>query len=180
MSPAHFDLTPAQRRALRRLLRHPPSTHAYQRALALLALDRGEPRVAVAERLSVRRQSVYNWATAFRQEPAAQALLGHYGGGRPTAWTGALRSLLTRALRTTPERAGLAAGPHWTVPLLRAYLEHQGGARLAEDTIRRELQRLGYVWKRYRYVLPADPAAGKKTADPQPPAAVTAAQRRPV
>jgi hypothetical protein len=37
---------------------------------------------------------------------------------------------------------------------------------LSDETIRRELQRLGYVWKRGRYELEPDPEEEKKTADP--------------
>ena len=60
--------------------------------------------------------------------------------------------------------------PHvsWTVPLLQEYLYRWGGRRLSDDTIRRELDRLDYVWKRFRYVLPPDPQREKKT---RPPAA---------
>jgi transposase len=149
MLPAEVELTGPQKRALRRLLRRPPSTHAYQRALALLAVAQGEPIAGVADRLGVSRQSVYNWVAAYRRVPTAGTLLDHYGGGRPTLWTAALRAALTRALRTTPARAGYA-GSHWTVPLLQAHLGCHGGASLSDDTIRRELQRLGYVWKRCR------------------------------
>ena len=55
---------------------------------------------------------------------------------------------------------------NWTVPLLRAYFHDQADCWLSEDTIRRQLQRLGYVWKRYRYVLPPDPEREKKTRHP--------------
>jgi transposase len=164
---------------LRNLLCHPPSTHAYRRALALLAVDQGETIASVADRLGVSRQSVYNWVAAYLRAPSASTLLDRYAGGRPTLWTADLRALLARALRTTPARAGLA-GPHWTVPLLQAYLEHHGDTPLSDDTIRRELQRLGYVWKRFRYVLPPDPELEKKTPDPVAAAAAAATQRQAV
>jgi hypothetical protein len=40
----------------------------------------------------------------------------------------------------------------WTVPLLQEHLRDHGGS-LSDETIRRRLRRLGYVWKRPRYVL---------------------------
>jgi transposase len=55
----------------------------------------------------------------------------------------------------------------WTVPLLREYLARRTGRPLSDDTIRRELQRLRYTWKRSRYALDPDPEfGGKKEADP--------------
>jgi Winged helix-turn helix len=51
---------------------------------------------------------------------------------------------------------------NWTVPLLQEQLEHGTGERLSDDTIRRELRRMGYAWKRSRYVLDPDPEEEKK------------------
>ena len=65
-----------------------------------------------------------------------------------------------------------------TVPLLQAHLQRCGGRRLSEDTIRRQLDRLGYVWKRFRYVLPPDPEREKKTRHPAAAAGLAAAQRQ--
>jgi transposase len=45
---------------------------------------------------------------------------------------------------------------------LRQQLASWDGSWLAQDTIRRQLHQLGYVWKRTRYVLPADPEGEKK------------------
>jgi len=176
MPAVECRLSGPQRRALRHLLVHPPNVHAYQRAVALLALDQGEPIAAIAARLGVSRQAVYNWVAAYAHTPTTDTLLDHYGGGRPSLWTTALRSLLAQALSTTPEAAGLA-GPQWTVPLLQQYLQRHRGPQPSDDTTRRELQRLGYVWKRFRYVLPPDPELEKKTAHPPAPAAVAAPER---
>jgi hypothetical protein len=37
----------------------------------------------------------------------------------------------------------------------------QAGTAPSDDTVWREQQRLGYVWERFRYVLPADPEVEK-------------------
>ena len=50
------------------------------------------------------------------------------------------------------------------VPLLRQQLATWDGRWLSEDSIRRQLHEMGYVWKRTRYELPADPEKEKKTA----------------
>jgi hypothetical protein len=55
---------------------------------------------------------------------------------------------------------------NWTVPLLQEHLRTCAGRWLSDDTIRRELDRLGYTWKRFRYVLPPDPEREKKTRHP--------------
>jgi transposase len=41
----------------------------------------------------------------------------------------------------------------WTAPLLRQYLREQQALAVSEVTVRRCLHRLGYRWKRPRYVL---------------------------
>jgi transposase len=177
MPAMEIRLTRAQRRALHRVAHHAPSVHAYQRAVAILAVDEGESVAGVAARLGVTRQSVYNWLAAFAQAPSPEALLDRYGGGRPGWWTPPLRALLSEAMASTPEQAGLV-GPQWTVPLLQEYLAQHADTAPSDDTVRRELQRLGYVWKRFRYVLPPDPEVEKKTANPPAFAGTAAAQRQ--
>jgi transposase len=167
------QLTPPQRYRLRAALRDTADAAAYRRLLAILELDGGQSVTTVADRLGVTRQSVYNWADAFTQSPGLRGLRDHYSGGRPSLWGEPLRALLTECLRQRPDELGYAA-VNWTVPLLQEHLERHGGCRLSDDTIRRELQRRGYAWKRYRYVLPPDPQREKKTR----PAAAAAGPAR--
>jgi hypothetical protein len=54
----------------------------------------------------------------------------------------------------------------WSTPKARLY--------------RRELVRLGYVWKRFRSVLPAEPDGEKKTAHPTAFAAIATPRGRPI
>jgi transposase len=172
---SEIQLTTGQRELLRASLEAPPSTGYYRRALALLALDEGNSVGEVAELLGVSRQSIYNWVQAYEQSPQPDALLDHYGGGRPRLWTKPLERLLQRGLRCRPDDLGYP-GMNWTVPLLREYLSDEAGDWLSADTVRRQLQRLGYVWKRYRYVLPPDPQREKKTRHPPPPGAIAATE----
>ena len=100
--------------------------------------------------------------------------MDRYGVGRPSLWTQPLERLLHDGLHERPDDFGYP-GVNWTVPLLREYLYDQAGCWLSEDTIRRQFQRLGYVWKRYRYVLPPDPERAKKTRHPPLVGALAAA-----
>jgi transposase len=172
---SEIQLTGRQRELLRASLATPPSPGYARRALALLALDEGQSVAEVAELLGVSRQSVYNWLQAYEQMPRPDALQDRYGIGRPSLWNETSAQLLQNGLRHRPENLGYV-GLNWTVPLLREYLYDDAGMWLSEDTIRRQLQRLGYVWKRYRYVLPPDPEREKKTRHPPSPGAVAAAQ----
>jgi transposase len=171
-----LQLTSYQRHRLCDALSTTDDASYYRRLLALLELDRGRSLAEVAEALGVTRQSVYNWARAFRRAPRPATLDDHYGAGRPTVWTAELQALLQSCFRQRPDELGYAA-VNWTVPVLQEHLERCTGLWLSDDTIRRELQRLRYVWKRYRYVLPPDPEREKKTADP-PAAPGRAAARR--
>src|SRR5947209_5118319 len=150
------QLTAWQRRKLRTQLRRADEASYYRRLSALLELDRGRSVAEVAALLRVTRQSVYNWARALAACPDPAVLQDRYGVGRPRLWTEALQALLRTGLERRPYELGYA-GMNWTVPLLREYLHHEGGRWLSDDSIRRELDRLGYVGKRFRYVLPPDP-----------------------
>lgn len=168
-------LTASQRRILRVQLRRAADASYYRRLLAILELDRGRAVAEVAALLQVTRQSVYNWARSFEARPEPATLRDRYGVGRPSAWTEGLEALLRASLEQRPDELGYE-GVNWTVPLLREYLHCQGGCWLSDDTIRRKLDRLGYVWKRYRYVLPPDPEREKKTRHPAAAAGLAATQ----
>ena len=171
------QLTASQRRRLRGQLRRAADASYYRRLLAILELDRGQAVAEVAALLQVTRQSVYNWARSFEACPDPAALQDRYGVGRPSAWTEDLQALLLAGLQQRPDELGYA-GVNWTVSLLQEHVYRRGGRWLSDDTIRRELDRLGYVWKRYRYVLPPDPEREKKTRHPAAAAGPAAAHRQ--
>jgi transposase len=171
------QLSSSQRRKLRTPLRRAADASYYRRVLAILELDRGKTVAEVAASLRVTRQSVYNWARSFEACPDPAALQDRYGVGRPSAWTEDLQALLLAGLQQRPDELGYA-GVNWTVSLLQEHVYRRGGRWLSDDTIRRELDRLGYVWKRYRYVLPPDPEREKKTRHPAAAAGPAAAHRQ--
>lgn len=171
------QLTSSQRHRLRTQLRHATDAGYYRRLLAILELDQGQTVAEVAALLQVTRQSVYNWARSFAACPDPAVLQDQYGIGRPSVWTEQLPTLLLTSLPQRPDQWGYV-GVNWTVPLLQEHLFRHGGCWLSDDTIRRELDRLGYVWKRFRYVLPPDPQREKKTRPPSAAAGFAAAQRQ--
>jgi transposase len=127
-----------------------------------LEVSQGAPIAEVARMLGVSRQSVYNWLESYGRihDPAAVQEAVH--PGRPRLWTTNLERLLRSLMTVSPDHRGYFA-TNWTVPLLQEELKHCCGAQVSDDTLRRELSRLGYVWKRSRYVLQPDPEEEKKT-----------------
>jgi transposase len=160
-----FTLTVWQRRRLERQLRQADDVPLYRRTAALLDLARGRSAAEVARTLGVSRQSIYNWVAAYAAEHDPRALADADRSGRPSVWSDQLRAALRDGLGRPPDRLGYPA-VGWTVPLLREHLQRWGGQRPSDRTVRRELRRLGYVWKRFRYVLDPDPQREKKTRHP--------------
>ncbi len=160
-----LPLTRWQRLRLQRQLQTTPDARVYRRTLAVLEYSRGQPIAHIAQALGVTRQSVYNWVGIYTQDHDPSALGDEDRSGRPSLWTEEMRALLQALLTQAPDQRGYFA-VNWTVPLLQEEIKHCTGQSLSDDTLRRELDRLGYVWKRGRYVLDPDPQREKKTTDP--------------
>lgn len=159
-----LKLTVRQRRQLECQLHETSDARVFKRTLALLEASRGQSLTEIAASLGVTRQSVYNWIAAYRRDQKPSALADALRSGRPRLWSPERTALLLTLLETSPDRLGYFA-VNWTVPLLQEQIERSTGLRLSDDTIRRELHRQRYVWKRYRYVLDPDPDQEKKTLD---------------
>lgn len=163
MNRQPLTLTAWQRRRLRRQLHQTQDARFYRRILAVLEVVRGTPIPQVARTLGVSRRMVYYWLANYTRRHHADDLLLEDRPGRPTLWTEDARALLQELLTGSPTHRGYYA-VNWTVPLLQEELRHGTGNDFSDDTIRRELRRQGYVWKRPRYVLDPDPELEKKTA----------------
>jgi transposase len=161
-------LTTWQRRRLQRQLRVTPDARLYRRTLAVLEVARGEPVAAVADRLCVTPRVIYYWLAAYARDHDPETLRDQDRTGRPALLTAGdcdlLRDLL---LGQSPQDLGYWA-TEWTVPLLQDHLASHTGRRPSDDTLRRELHRQGFVWKRSRYVLDPDPELGGKNAADSP------------
>lgn len=168
-------LPPAQVQQLECQLMHTDDVRLYRRTLALLMWGRGSAVAEIASVLWVRRQSVYNWIASYSQTADPARLRDRERPGRPPSWTEQIEALLAELIAVSPDQLGYLA-VNWTVPLLQEQLEREKGVHFSDDTIRRALHRLGYVWKRYRYVLDPDPELEKKTAHSWPNSGLEATQ----
>ena len=155
-------LTGGQRKLLAEQLQEAQDARLYRRTLAVLEVGRGRSIGQVAQTLGVTRQSVYNWLASYAQACDPRALQDEPHPGRPSFWHEDHQALLRWLMERSPEEFGYFAGS-WTVALLQEQWEHGTGVRPSEDTVRRGLLELGYVWKRGRYELTPDPELEKKT-----------------
>jgi transposase len=160
----HF--TPAQRKALQRELTRTHDAGVFRRSLALLEADQGRSIAEVARLVRVTRPSIYRWLRRFAAGCAVAALEDRRSQRRPANWNEDLTGLVESALAQSPLQLGYPAANTWTVPLLQAFLEvYLPEQKVSISTLRRCMKDLGYVWKRWRYVLTPDPEEEKKTPD---------------
>lgn len=158
-------LTTAVRSELEAAAAAEPRVRRWRRYRALLLLADGQAPAAVARALGCSASSVYNWAAAWRRAGLGGLREGDHGGGRRRL-DAAGEAVLEALLAGDPQARGHRA-TGWTVPLLRTELAAAGyGA--SGRTVRRALHRLGWRWKRPKYVLGRpDPAyEQKKGASP--------------
>jgi transposase len=156
-----FRLNTQQRRKLSEQAKQAKNARSVRRAIALLELDQGRPVAEVAATLGVTRQTLYNWRARLEADDVPRALLDRKGRGRRTAWTEPVRRFLDWSMTLPPEELGYAS-VGWTAAILLRHLETWASMRVSDTTLREQLHRLGYVWKRPRYVLQPDPDRKKK------------------
>jgi transposase len=161
---SQLNLTSWQRKVLRRQRAETRDVRQYRRILAVLEFDYGRSVADIARMLGVSRQSIYHWIEAYAQTRNPIALEDEEGRGRHRLLDEDQEHLLEALLATSPQQLGY---PHvnWTVPLLQEVLEIATDLAVSQDTLRRALHRLGYVWKRPRHDLNPDPERDKKTPD---------------
>ncbi len=132
----------------------------WRRYRAILLLADGQTPPQVAQALGCGVSTVDQWAAAWRRDGLAGVVEGDHGGGH-WALDATGEEVLVGLLTTDPQTRGHQATT-WTVPLLHGELQRLG-YRLSPRTVRRALHRLGYRWKRPRYVLGRpDPAYAEK------------------
>ena len=143
-------LTPEDRSALELAASQERRVRRWRRDRAILLLADGQAPPQVAHALDCGVSSVYAWAAAWHRAGLAGVDEREHGGGHwaldPTG-----EEALIGLLETDPQTRGHQATT-WTVPLLLGELQRLG-YWLSDHTVRRALHRLGYRWKRPRYVL---------------------------
>ncbi len=156
-----LTLTTEERAALHAAQVRSRKVRHWRRYQAVLLRADGVPVATVAQTLDCTETSVYNWVAAWRTDGLAGVAEGvHPGKVRrlDPAAEATLERLLTEG---DPQVYGYVA-TGWTVPLLRTELAKRGWGA-AERTIRRTLHRLGWRWKRPKFVLGRpDPAYAEK------------------
>lgn len=154
------DLAPADRAALATAASQERRVRRWRRYQAILLLAEGDAPPQVAQTLGCGLSTVSQWAARWHRDGLTGVEEREHGGGH-WALDATGEEALVGLLTTDPQTRGHQA-TSWTVPLLHGELQRVGYA-LSPRTVRRALHRLGYRWKRPRYVLGRpDPAYAEK------------------
>ena len=143
-------MTAEQRAEVETAQRQSRNVRHWKRYQAVLLRADGMPLTVVAQTLGCSRVSVSTWTTAWREAGVAGIREGVHPGA-VCRLDAAGEQRLCELLASDPQAAGYVA-TGWTVPLLQTELA-KGGWQASGRTIRRTLHRLGWVWKRPRFVL---------------------------
>jgi transposase len=115
MRKQHLTLTKADRTFLQNLLKKGSlQARTYQRATALLELDRGQPLLAVSRTLGVSYPSVFSWRDKYLAQGLTAALHDKQRSGRPVVIDGQQRAKVTALACSTPP----PGHARWTLRLL--------------------------------------------------------------
>jgi transposase len=174
---SRLNLTTWQRRRLRRQLAETRDARLSRRTLAILEFDHGRPVADIARMLGGTRQGAYEWIQTYTQDHDPTSLVDGGGRGRHPLLDEDQEHLLESLLAVPPQDLGYP-NVGWTVRPLQEVLEIGTEQRVSEDTLRRALHRLDYVWKRPRYDLIPDPEREEKTPHSPANPSSAAAQRR--
>lgn len=161
---APFPLRPHERRVLSRIACSAPIAKELTRAQALLWLDEGDIVEEVAQRLSVSRQTIYNWLLRFHQrsgQDIRSRLQDAPRQGRPPTALGIIDPLLQEVIDTDPRVHGYRHTV-WTAGLLQHYLRKTHGIIVCRKSISLAIARLDIRWKRPRHVLGQRPDTWKQ------------------
>ena len=160
-----WQLSGKRRQWLRERMRATEDAQECRRCSALLRLDEGRSVSSVARDFGVSRQTVHNWRNRFR-DSSTEGLKDQSREGRPTVWTAERLNMLKQLLEDTPRQHEFQAAG-WTADLLQTRLPQLLDWSVSEDSLRRKLHQLDYVWKRFRYRLKPDPLRAQKKTYPQ-------------
>lgn len=156
-----LTLTTDQRAALQAAQARSRTVRHWRRYQAVVLRADRVPVATIAQTLNCTETSVYNWVAAWRAEGVAGVAEGVHPG-KVRRLEPAAEAALEALLATGDPQAHGYAATGWTVPLLRTELGKQGW-EVGERTIRRTLHRLGWRWKRPKFVLGRpDPAYAEK------------------
>ena len=159
-----FDLTRRERARLRERMASTAEARILRRAQALLWLAQGDRPSAVAERLRVSRQTLYNWAYRFRERSGCDCddrLADAARSGRPCTAQGVIEPLLDEVIEDDPRAWGYQATA-WTAPLLQRYLDDAYDIGVSRQSVSAAIDRLQIRWKRPRHRRALRPATWRQ------------------
>lgn len=152
----NFQLSGHERVKLENQLEQTTDARLIVRAYALLWLDDGESISEIATRLSVTRQTVYNWHKRFRERAShdfLNRLADKTRSGRPQIATSLVVEELIASVIERDPRELKYFQTVWTAPLLVQYLWDRQKIKVSDDSVRRVIARLEIRWKRPRHSL---------------------------
>ena len=144
-------LNPTERTQLAEAASKEKRVRNWRRMRAIELLAEGRRPEAVAEALGCARASVYAWAKAWREMGLSGLREGSRSGRKRSLERRAELLLVELLEEGDPQKRGYHS-TGWTVPMLKSELAKSGYV-VSERTLRRTLKRLGFRWKRPKYVL---------------------------
>jgi transposase len=124
-----------------------------ERARMILLSARGFTVQQIMDVFQVVDETLYKWLDRFEAE-GPQGLYDRDRSGRPPEIDEAAQRELERILEQSPLEEGYAFTT-WTTPLLKSHLKERMGIDVSDDTVRRTLHRLAFVWRRPRWKIDA-------------------------
>jgi transposase len=155
----NFKLSRKEQKELQWLIAHTHDARLLQRAQALLWSVMGESVDAIALRLLVSRQSVYNWFDRFQERdslPLATRLADAERSGRPRTAHGIIDPLIDAVIDVDPREHGFRSTV-WTAALLQAHLSEEHQIEVSSKSVSFAIARLHIRWKRPRHRLALRP-----------------------
>ena len=150
-----IQLSPRARTILTDVARSDAPGREVRRAQALLWLDGGESIQAVAQRLQISRQMLYDLIARYAARAEwsiAERIQDEMHVGRPATKRQVVKDALETLLTAAPEAYGYR-GQLWTIGMLKTQIARQSELSVSDDTVQRAVHELDYRYKRPRYVL---------------------------
>lgn len=119
--------------------------------MVLLSSDRGLIPSEIAEITFRSHDTVLRVINRFR-EGGLGAVPYHWGPGRALTVSEEWQTELARVIELDPRLVGVESA-NWTTKLLADYLEKQTGISVDQETVRKHLHKLGYVYKRPNWTV---------------------------
>ncbi len=143
--PGRLGITGEEKEALYRFLRDEIGREGI-RALVIIWFDEGKTDAEIASLLFISARNVRRWIRRYR-EYGMDGLHDRERTGRPRKADENVERAVEDAMKRNPQEVGYKSG-FWIGSLLCVHLFAIFGLLLSDNTMRRVLYRLGYVFRR--------------------------------